>query len=76
MLPNAIARKPMVMALDIPVTDQPVSREIGCSKTGKREHRADRDAAQEAASGDDHPSVARVNHPQTYQLVGLVVKNP
>ena len=34
MLPDAIARKPIVMALDTPVTDQPVSRVIGCSNTG------------------------------------------
>ena len=34
MLPNAIARKPIVMALDTPVTDQPVSREIGKRNTG------------------------------------------
>ena len=34
MLVNAIARKPIVMALDTPVTDQPVSRAIGCRKTG------------------------------------------
>ncbi len=35
MLPNAIARKPIVMALDTPVTDQPVSRAMGLSRTGK-----------------------------------------
>jgi hypothetical protein len=34
MLVSAMARKPMVMALDTPVTDQPVSRAIGCSSTG------------------------------------------
>src|SRR5689334_18481800 len=34
MLVNAIARKPMVMALEMPVTDQPVSRAIGCKNTG------------------------------------------
>jgi hypothetical protein len=34
MLAKAMARKPMVMALDTPATDQPVSRTIGCSKTG------------------------------------------
>jgi hypothetical protein len=34
MLVSAIARKPMVMALDTPVTDQPVSRAIGWSSTG------------------------------------------
>ena len=34
MLVNAIARKPMVMAPETPVTDQPVSRAIGCSRTG------------------------------------------
>ena len=34
MLANAIARNPMVMALDTPVTDQPVSCEIGSRKTG------------------------------------------
>jgi hypothetical protein len=34
MLANAIARKPIVMALDTPVTDHPVSREIGKRKTG------------------------------------------
>jgi hypothetical protein len=34
MLAKAIARKPIVMALETPATDQPVSRVIGCSKTG------------------------------------------
>ena len=34
MLANAIARKPMVIALETPVTDQPVSREIGSRNTG------------------------------------------
>ena len=34
MLVSAIARKPMVMALDTPVTDHPVSRVIGRRKTG------------------------------------------
>ena len=34
MLQEAMARKPIVMALDTPATDQPVSRTIGCSKTG------------------------------------------
>ena len=33
-LPKAIARKPMVMVPDTPATDQPVSRVIGCSRTG------------------------------------------
>src|SRR6476620_6886741 len=34
MLEKAIARNPIVMALDMPVTDQPVSRAIGCRNTG------------------------------------------
>ncbi len=34
MLQNAIARNPIVMALEMPATDQPVSRAIGCSSTG------------------------------------------
>ena len=34
MLVKAMARKPMVMALEMPVTDQPVSRAIGCRNTG------------------------------------------
>jgi hypothetical protein len=34
MLVQAIARKPIVIALDMPVTDQPVSRAIGCRNTG------------------------------------------
>src|SRR5215813_7641588 len=34
MLANAIARNPMVMALEMPATDQPVSRAIGCKSTG------------------------------------------
>jgi hypothetical protein len=34
MLVKAIARKPIVIALDTPVTDQPVSRAIGCRNTG------------------------------------------
>jgi hypothetical protein len=33
-LPNAIARNPKVMALDTPVMDHPVSREMGRRKTG------------------------------------------
>ena len=76
MLPNAMARKPMVMALDTPVTDQPVSRAIGCKQNGQREHRSDRDAAQKAARRDDHPSVARFGHHAPYQLVGFEVKRP
>jgi hypothetical protein len=35
MLPNAMARKPNVMALDMPVTDHPVSREMGRRNTGR-----------------------------------------
>src|SRR6185437_5260170 len=34
MLVKAMARKPMVMALDMPVTDQPVSAAIGFKNTG------------------------------------------
>jgi hypothetical protein len=34
MLPNAMARKPKVMALDTPVMDHPVAREMGRRKTG------------------------------------------
>src|SRR6478735_558197 len=34
MLQHAIARKPIVIALDTPATDQPVSRTIGWSRTG------------------------------------------
>ena len=34
MLAKAMARKPMVMAVETPVTDQPVSLEIGSRKTG------------------------------------------
>src|SRR5204862_3050092 len=34
MLVKAIARKPIVMALDTPATDQPVSRVIGWRNTG------------------------------------------
>jgi hypothetical protein len=34
MLASAMAIKPIVMALDTPVTDQPVSREIGKRNTG------------------------------------------
>ncbi len=34
MLQHAIARKPIVIALETPATDQPVSRTIGCSSTG------------------------------------------
>ena len=34
MLVNAMARKPIVMALDTPVTDQPVSCVMGRRKTG------------------------------------------
>jgi hypothetical protein len=34
MLPTAMARKPKVMALDTPVMDHPVSREMGRRKTG------------------------------------------
>ena len=34
MLANAMARKPIVMALETPVTDQPVSLEMGTRKTG------------------------------------------
>src|SRR5882672_8722642 len=34
MLQHAMARKPIVIALDTPATDQPVSRVIDCSSTG------------------------------------------
>ncbi|MET4761702.1 hypothetical protein ABH970_002074 [Bradyrhizobium ottawaense] len=34
MLVQAIARKPIVIALEMPVTDQPVSLAIGCRNTG------------------------------------------
>ena len=34
MLASAMARKPIVMALDTPVTDHPVSREMGRRNTG------------------------------------------
>ena len=34
MLVHAMARKPIVMALDTPVTDHPVSRAMGCRNTG------------------------------------------
>jgi hypothetical protein len=34
MLVNAIARNPIVIALDMPVTDHPVSLAIGCKNTG------------------------------------------
>lgn len=34
MLPNAMARKPKVMALDMPVMDHPVSCEMGLIKIG------------------------------------------
>ena len=34
MLAKAKARKAIVMALDTPATDHPVSREIGVNKTG------------------------------------------
>jgi hypothetical protein len=34
MLASAMARKPIVMAAETPVTDHPVSREIGSSNTG------------------------------------------
>jgi len=34
MLARASAKKPIVMALETPVTDHPVSREIGSRKTG------------------------------------------
>jgi hypothetical protein len=34
MLATAMATKPIVMAPDTPVTDQPVSREMGKRKTG------------------------------------------
>ena len=62
MLANAIARKPMVMALETPVTDQPVSRAIGRRNTGSENMRADRDAAEQAAGRDDHPAIARIFH--------------
>jgi hypothetical protein len=34
MLQTAIARNPIVIALDTPATDQPVSRTIDCIRTG------------------------------------------
>jgi hypothetical protein len=48
MLVNARARKPIVIALDTPVTDHPVSRVMDPRKRAGK-HRADRDAAEQAA---------------------------
>ena len=62
MLVNAIARKPMVMALDTPVTDQPVSRAIGCRNTGSENMPPIGDTAEQAAGRDDHPAIARIFH--------------
>ena len=35
MLPSAMAMKPIVIAVEIPVRDQPVASVIGVSRTGK-----------------------------------------
>ena len=59
MLAKAMARKPIVIALDTPVTDQPVSRAIGCEEHRQRKHGADRDAAEQAAGRDDHPAIVK-----------------
>ena len=34
MLPSAMARKPMVMAVEMPVSDQPVAFDMGSRNTG------------------------------------------
>ncbi len=62
MLAKAIARKPMVIALDTPVTDQPVSRAIGSRNTGSENIAPDRDTAEQATGRDDHPAIARIVH--------------
>ena len=62
MLLNAMARKPIVMALDMPVTDQPVSRAMGCRNTGSENMPPIGDAAQHAAGRDDHPAISGIAH--------------
>src|SRR6267154_3292200 len=74
MLPNAMARKPNVMALDTPVMDHPVSREMGRRKTGS-ENMAP------IATQPKRPPAATITHRYrdslialTYQLVCITVK--
>src|SRR3984957_19779693 len=62
MLPNAMARKPMVMALDPPVTDQPVSLAIGCSRTG-------RENIDPIATQPKRPPAATITHRQRDSVI-------
>ena len=47
----------MVMAVEMPVTDQPVSLRDRQKEDRQRKHGADRDAAEQATGGDDHPPI-------------------
>ncbi len=52
----------MVMALDMPVTDQPVSRAIGCRKTGSENMAPIATQLSKPPGGDDHPAIVRIGH--------------
>ena len=54
---RAIARNPIVMARGDAGADQPVSSRHRPQEDRQREHRADGDAAQQAAGRDDHPAI-------------------
>jgi len=62
MLVQAIARKPMVMALDTP-GDRPagIARDR-LQNTGNENIAADRDTAEQAPGCDNHPAIVRVGH--------------
>ena len=57
MLANAMATKPMVMALDTPVTDHPVSREMGKRKTGSENMAPIATQPKQATGRNNHPAI-------------------
>ena len=61
MLAAAMARKPIVIAVEMPVTDQPVSCDIGRRKTGNENMAPIATQPKQAARRDDHPAIGMVH---------------
>ena len=66
--PKAMTRKLIVIAKEMPARDQPVSVGHRRQEDRQRKHRADGDAAHQAAQRDDDPAVRRLRHPFTAWL--------
>ena len=62
MADSAITRKPIVMAVDMPVRDHSVAAAIGTRKTGSENIDPMCDAADQPAGRDDHPAIGRVRN--------------